>query len=131
MYSKNGRENRASRRRKRVFKGNQHTKKDPPVCSLTEQETTTEAAAEASGNIVVEKEEVTTSLSAKKLKLPSDSIVVNNDVVESKECNIIINSSLLINFFGKLCKCPNCGSHLKIIHDISEKKGLSHEITTV
>ena len=80
-----------------------------------------EEAAEASDDIVVENEEVTTSLSAKKLKLSSDSIVVNNDVVESKECNIIINSSLLINFFGKLCKCPNCGSHLKIIHDISQK----------
>ena len=40
------------------------------------------------------------------------------------DCNIIINFTLIIEFFEKLC--PNCGEKIDINHDHKRKSGLAH-----
>ena len=53
------------------------------------------------------------SASAKKIKvidLPED--------VEGPDCNIIINSSLLMTLLQKLTKCPQCNEKVNIRHSI-------------
>ena len=46
------------------------------------------------------------------------------------DCNIIINITLMIEFFEKLCKCPNCGEKIDINHDHKRKRWLAHFLTT-
>ena len=36
----------------------------------------------------------------------------------------------MIEFFEKLCKCPNCGEKIDINHDHKRKRGLAHFLTT-
>ena len=98
---KNGRKNRASRRKKRKYYGNQATH---PAKSVPE-------APE-----IVDTEVV--SASRKKLKLDptEDTPPVSADKFII-DCNIIINITLMIEFFEKLCKCHNCGEKIDINHD--------------
>ena len=98
---KNGRKNRASRRKKQKYYGNKAT------CPA-------ESIPETSEIVDLYTEEVV-SASRKKLKLDAteDTPAVSAD--KFIDCNIIINITLMIEFFEKLCKCPNCGEHTTII----------------
>ena len=121
MTVKYGRKNRASRSRKRKFHGNQFSKdkEDVAMCSLTEEENTQQdiIPEEETGEkeiVEVEGETVTvTSASAKKLKIKP---VPEGYIEDNIDWNIIVNTSLLIDFFQKLSKRPLCGHDITIIH---------------
>ena len=54
---------------------------------------------------------ISISASAKKLK------VINVPTqVETPECNIFMNTTLIVKFMEKLCKCPECGDNINIVH---------------
>ena len=61
------------------------------------------------------------SASAKKIKpinVPTQ--------VEAPECNVFMNTTLLVDFINKLSKCPECGNNINIVHEVHKKKGLAH-----
>ena len=128
---KYGRKKRASRSRKRKFHGNKRPDKNDTVDEQQQEGSLVEEVV--SGNVLdgdwedVPQEEENTetpisiSASAKKLK------VINvSTQVETPECNIFMNTTLIVKFMEKLCKCPECGDNINIVHEVAKKKGLAH-----
>ena len=37
-----------------------------------------------------------------------------------------MNTTLLVKFMEKLCKCPECGDNINIVHEVAKKNGLVH-----
>ena len=46
--------------------------------------------------------------------------------IEPVECNVVINTHLLTEFFIKLIKCPEPSENVEIYHDNHNKKGPAH-----
>ena len=110
-----GRKNRASRRKKRKYYGNQTTLPIPDALNEIVNIHTTEEVVSAS---------------RKKLKLDHQSEDTPPVSADNIDCNLIINTKLMIEFFKKLCKCPDCGNNIDIIHDHKRKRGLAHFLTS-
>ena len=63
------------------------------------------------------------SASAKKIQ----AVDVPKETDLAPECNIIINTGILLNFLEKLVvKCPECGCNVVITHENKMKYGLTH-----
>ena len=50
---------------------------------------------------------------------------------ENIKCNIIVNTRVLIDFFEELCRYPDCGEKINIVHDVKKKKGLTCFVQSV
>ena len=126
---KYGRKKRASRSRMRKFHGNKRPEKNDTVDEQQQEGSLVEEVV--SGNVldggwedVPQGEEntetpTTISASAKNLK------VINVPTQVETECNIFMNTTL-VKFMEKLCKCPECGDNINIVHEVATKKGLVH-----
>ena len=58
-----------------------------------------------------------------------DTSLKNNDSppLPPPDCYVIMDTGLLLNFFGKLKpRCPECSCNLSIFHDVKKKAGLAH-----
>ena len=110
-----GRKNRASRRKKRKYYGNQTTLPIPDALNEIVNIHTTEEVVSAS---------------RKKLKLDHQSEDTPPVSADNIDCNLIINTKLMIEFFKKLCKCPDCGNNIDIVHDHKRKRGVAHFLTS-
>ena len=112
-YSRN---KRSSRKRKRKYYGNQKL----------EAEVETELVPvelDQPLDEVMQEEYTTTPMSAPANKLKAIGVPVR---IEPVECNVVINTHLLTEFFIKLIKCPECSENVDIYHDNHNKKGLAH-----
>ena len=112
---KYGRNKRASRKRERKYYGNQ---------KLVVEVETESVPVELDQPLdeVMQEEYTTTPMSASVKKLKAFDVPVS---IEPVECNVVINTRLLTEFFIKLIKCPECSENVDIYHD-NNKKGLAH-----
>ena len=116
---KNGRKKRDSRARKRKHHGNQHT-----IWKRKGGESTTEESTLPIDVIEEEIDDVGDPISASARKIQP---IIVPDVLEvAPECNVIMNTSRLIEFFQKLIRCPECNDNVIITHGIKLKYGLAH-----
>ena len=125
---KYGRKNRASRTRNRSFYGNKRPEKSNTVDEQQQgsvEEVVVDVVDGDWEDVPQEEEniETPTSMSASAKKLKTINVPTQ---VEAPECNIIMNSTLLVKFIEKLSKCPECGDNINIVHEVAKKKGLAH-----
>ena len=111
---KYGRNKRASRKRKRKYYSNQKL--------VVEVETESVPIELDQPLDEVTQEEYTTTPMSASAKIKVIDVPVS---IEPVECNVVINTRLLTEFFIKLIKCPECGENVDIYHD-NNKKGLAH-----
>ena len=116
MWGKYGRNKRASHKRNRKYYGNQKLEVKVETESVPVE-------LDQPLDEVMQEVYTTTPMSASAKKLMAIDVPVS---IEPVECNVVINTHLLTEFFIKLIKCPECSENVDIYHDNHNKKDLAH-----